>query len=314
MRIGRGGACLVAILLVSALGAQSATAAFHEIYIREIYPGSVASPESEYVELQMYSSGQELVGGHGITLHNAAGMQVGNANFKSSVPSGANQATILIGTAAAEAQFGVAVDLALPPGLVNPSGGAICWDGTPDCMSWGNFSGSLESPPGSPAGPGGIPDGQALRRSIAPGCASLLEAADDRDNSAVDFDAVFPAPRPNSVAPTEKACVPGGGGGPGGGGNKGGEDKGDAAPQTFFRRRPAKRSGDRTPTFRFSSNHSDATFQCKLDRGRYRACRSPFTRKLAFGAHTLRVRARHGGEVDPSPATYGFTILRPDPR
>ncbi len=311
MRAGRRAATVVALAMAfSAASAQSAFAVFHEVLIREVYPGSATAPESEFVELQMYSPGQHLVSGHGITVHNAAGAQVAAAKFTSNVGSGANQATIVIATTAAEAEFGLVADLTISAGM-SPTGGAVCWDGTPDCMSWGSFSGSPESPAGSPAAPAGIPDGQALRRTIAPGCASLLEATDDRDNSVADFEVVFPAPRPNSVAPTEKACGTGGGG-PGGGGNKGGGNKGDAAPQTFFRRKPAKRSGDRTPTFRFSSNRSDATFQCKLDKGRYRACRSPFTRKLGFGPHTLRVRARDGGQVDPSPATYGFTILRPD--
>jgi hypothetical protein len=293
------------------LGAQPAFAAFHEILIREVYPGYGTGADSEYVELQMFSPGQNLVNGHGITVHDAAGKQVAKSEFSSTVSSGANQATIVIATPAAEAQFGIAADFALSPaGMMDPTGGAVCWDGTPDCMSWGNFSGSTKSPAGSPAAPGGIPEGQALRRTIAPGCASLLEASDDRNNSAADFDVVFPAPRPNSVPPTEKACTSqGGGDGPGGGGSKGDQP---GPPQTTLNGKPAKRTRDRTPTFRFRASESGSAFQCKLDRKPFRACRAPFTtKKLSFGKHTFKVRARDDDGVDPSPASFSFTVLKP---
>jgi len=68
---------------------------------------------------------------------------------------------------------------------------------------------------------------------------------------------------------------------------------------------------DRTPTFRFSSSKPGASFQCKLDRGPFKACRSPLTtKKLAFGAHTLAVRAVAGGMADPSPAKLKFKIVK----
>ncbi len=295
---------------VSGFAAQAASATFHEIVVRELYPGTVASPESEYVELQMYASGQQFVAGHAVSFYNPAGGQVGSAKFGADVASGANQATILVATPAAEAEFGVAADLSMPPAVLDPSGGAVCWEAY-DCVSWGGFAGSVKPSPGAPAAPGGIPDGQALRRTIAPGCASLLEAADDHGNSAADLEAVFPAPRPNSVAPTERPCSGGGGGGGSGGQGSGGGQGSDAAPQTRLRRHPAKRTGDRTPTFRFTSSARGARFQCKVDRRRYRPCSSPFTPKpLAFGRHSFRVRSRSGsGPVDPTPATFSFRVI-----
>jgi hypothetical protein len=234
---------------------------------------------------------------------------VSTALFSSKVTSGANQATIVAATPAAEAEFGIAADVALSPaGMLKPGGGAVCWE-TLDCVSWGNFSGTPKSPTGSPAAPGGIPDGQALRRSIAAGCASLAEVSDDKDNSAADFEAVFPSPRPNSVTPTEKACEGPGGAGPGGGGSKGGEE----APQTSLRGKPGKKTRDRTPTFRFTASESSAGFQCKLDGKPFRACKSPFTtKKLPFGKHTFRVRAKsREGTLDASPALFAFTVLKP---
>src|SRR5262249_37902142 len=53
--------------------------------------------------------------------------------------------------------------------------------------------------------------GTALRRSIASGCPTLLEAGDDTNDSATDFAVTTPNPRPNSVTPTETSCSPGGG-------------------------------------------------------------------------------------------------------
>lgn len=281
-----------------------AAATFHEISIREVYPGSAAQPEVEYVELQMWSSGQNFVKGHSVISYKAGGTVADTSTFGADVPAGGNQSTILLGTPAVESVLGVQPDVAMTPGQLDPTGGAVCWDAI-DCASWGNFSGSLPSPAGSPATPGGIPDGMALRRTIAPGCATLLESSDDRNNSAADFSAVFPEPRPNSFAPTERSCAsPGDPSGYPGQGGRG-------APQTKLRRKPPHRTFDRTPTFRFTADEPDSTFQCKLDRKPFRSCRSPFTsRKLSLGPHTFKVRARdESGKLDQSPASYGFRIV-----
>jgi hypothetical protein len=275
--------------------------------IREIYPGSLAQPDAEYVELQMWSPGQNLVGGHSLKTYSASGVLVSTTTFASDVPGGANQSTILLATPAAESEFRVVPDAAMAPGQLSPSGGAACWAETIDCVSWGSFSGSLTSPAGSPATPAGIPDGMALRRTISAGCATLLEPTDDRDNSAADFSPVFPGPRPNSVAPSERACGSGGAPqGPSGPGNQGGR----GAPQTTLKRRPPHEGLDRTPTFRFVADESGSTFRCKLDSRPFKSCRSPFTSaKLSFGRHTFKVRARDAsGKLDPSPATYSFKV------
>jgi hypothetical protein len=310
VRAFRGAGLTIALALaVSAFAAQAAQATFHEMSVREVFPGTAVAPEAEYVELQMWAPGQSQLGGHTLSVYNAAGAEVGKAKFLTKVASDVNQSTIVAATPAAEAQFGITADVTLEPaGAVNPSGGAVCWESL-DCMSWGNFAGSPKSPTGAPAAPGGIPDGMALRRTIAPGCASLLEASDDSDNSAADFEAVFPSPRPNAVAPSEHACVSQGGGGPNGPGGK----NNPGAPDTSLRAKPAKRTHDRTPTFRFSSSDDSASFQCKVDGKAFRACRSPFTAKrLGFGKHTFRVRARdQSGDVDPSPAVFRFTVLGP---
>lgn len=306
---GRVRRATLALLLASsglALWAPTASATFHLMLVREVYPGSAAEPNAEYVELQMYAPGQNLVAGHVVRTYNAAGALTGVNAFGSDVPNGASQSTIVIATPAAETRFGIVADGALSPvGPGWPAGGAVCWENI-DCVSWGSFSGTLPSPAGSPATPAGIPNEMALRRTIAPNCPTLLESADDSNSSAADFAAVFPSPRPNSVAPTEHACSSPGPGSTGYPGSAAG------APQTRITRKPPRRTRDRTPTFGFASSRTRSTFLCRLDRARFRRCRSPFTsRRLPFGRHLFEVEARApGGALDPSPARYGFRVVR----
>jgi hypothetical protein len=291
-------------LLGLVLGVSSASATFHEISIREVYAGSAAHPSSEYIELQMWSAGQNFVGGHDLLAYGPAGSPKENF-LASDVSSGANQRTVLIATPEAAEQFGIVADETLSPAnQLDPAGGAVCWEEI-DCVAWGSFAGPLPSPAGAPAP--AIPDGMALRRTIAPGCATLLEPTDDRDNSAADFAVVSPGPRPNSVAPSEHPCGAAGGQAEGPHGPGGGR----GAPQTILKGRPPHRTHDRTPTFRFGSDERGSTFQCKLNGKPFRSCRSPFTtRRLALGPHTFKVRARDAsGKLDLSPASYSFRVI-----
>ena len=275
---------------VLAVGVPTASATFHLMQIREVYPGSVANPGAEYVELQMWAADQNHVAGHVLRTYGAAGGVTGSFAFPADVARGADQSTMVLATPAAEAEFGFLGDAAMtPPDRLDPAGGAVCWE-TLDCVAWGSFSGALPSPAGAPASPAGIPDGMALRRTIAPGCATLLEPFDDHDNSAADFSPVFPGPRPNSVAPSEHAC-PGAGGT--GGAGPGTGAAGHGAPATALRGKPSKRSHDRTPSFRFAADEANVSFECRLDGRPFRPCRSPFTTKaLAVGHHRFQVRAR----------------------
>jgi hypothetical protein len=313
-------ACTAA-LAGTLIAAASASATFHLMVVREIYPGSSASPEAEYVELQMYASGQNLVSGHSLDFFDAAGAQVATATFGADVPNGANQSTLVAATPAAESYFGIVADTGMPDGSLDPAGGAVCWESL-DCVSWGSFHGSAPSPTGSPADPFGIPNGMALRRTIAPGCPTLLEAVDDRNDSATDFSDVFPAPRPNSIAPSEHSCsaagpaqseypMPAAGPSPSPVRNDG-LPEAHRRPQTTIRHRPGRRTRDRTPTFRFISSQRRARFLCKLDGQPYRRCRSPFTTpELRPGRHVFRVRARApSGATDRSPAIWRFRVLR----
>ncbi len=82
-------------------------------------------------------------------------------------------------------------------------------------------------------------------------------------------------------------------------------------PQTTIGAKPAAKTSDRTPTFRFRSAAPGVTFQCKVDGTGFKPCRSPFTTKsLAPGRHTVKIRAISGGLSDPTPATWTFRVVR----
>jgi hypothetical protein len=210
-RIVRGS--LVAALALVALiaGGARAEASFHQVDMREVYTGSVTNPAADYIELQMWAGGQTLVHLGQLSVYNANGTLNHAVSPASDVSSGANNATILIGGSAFATEFpGKAADFTDAALDMSAAGGAACWptNSAPiDCVSWGSFTGTLPSPAGTPASATGITAGKAIQRSITPGCPTLLESADDTNNSATDFSEVDPAPRVNADAITEVSCA-----------------------------------------------------------------------------------------------------------
>lgn len=136
--------------------APPALATFHLVSISRVYPGSLAHPDSSFIELQMYDEGQNFVGNHAIVLLDSAGSPIGTFTFPSDLPgNGANQQTMLVGDDGVEAAFGVKPDLVDSGFNLSASGGAACWAESIDCVSWGDFEGSTPSRRGSrPTAPG----------------------------------------------------------------------------------------------------------------------------------------------------------------
>jgi Ca2+-binding RTX toxin-like protein len=67
----------------------------------------------------------------------------------------------------------------------------------------------------------------------------------------------------------------------------------------------------RPVSFVFASNEARATFRCKIDRRRYRSCRSPRVYRLGAGRHAFRVFAiDRAGNRDLTPAVSKFRIRR----
>jgi lysophospholipase L1-like esterase len=84
------------------------------------------------------------------------------------------------------------------------------------------------------------------------------------------------------------------------------------APETTITRAPKRRTRSHKATFRFPSDESGSTFECKLDRRRFRSCRSPKTyRHLESGRHVFEVRATDSaGNTDSTPARWRWKVRR----
>jgi Ca2+-binding RTX toxin-like protein len=87
------------------------------------------------------------------------------------------------------------------------------------------------------------------------------------------------------------------------------------APDTGKIAGPKKTVKGQKATFTFASEVPGALFECQVDKGRFKACKSPFrvkTSKLALGKHTLKVRAvQPAGNADPTPSTFKFKVIAP---
>lgn len=200
---------LLSVALFVLLLPLELSAAFHFMNVKEVYGGSTASPNTQYVVLQMYADGQNFVGGHLLIFFNAAGVQTVSFTLPSNVPIGTNQSTILIATADAQVAFGITADFTLPGAFITRAGGKLCFD-TIDCVAWGNYAGSSIGV-GNPFSPGGgIPSGQAIRRRLdvsLSGSPTVLEFEDDTNDSAFDFRAVAPNPINNAGQTSTGALV-----------------------------------------------------------------------------------------------------------
>jgi hypothetical protein len=102
---------------------------FHLMKVRAVYPGSDAAPNAQYVMLQVYAPGQNLVSGKQVQVYDSAGTLVTTFTFPANVPVAADQSTILIATAEAQAFFApggpLLADLVMTPVLGRPwSGGS----------------------------------------------------------------------------------------------------------------------------------------------------------------------------------------------
>jgi hypothetical protein len=267
------------IALLVLLGAPTAHASFHLMKVREVYPAGDAS----YVELQMFSAGEYLVAGHHLVAYDADGSVANDFALTSNVSlTSPSNSTILVADSGYTSAFpsGPAPD-EMDSGLdLSPSAGAVCWtDGSPpDCVSWGSFTGPLPAhvpalTAGSPASPTGVTAGKALRRSIASGCPTFLEAEDDTDSSLADFSEQAPNPRSNISPITEHSCTP---------------------PVATIDNKPKTPTNSTGASFTYHSTPAGAEFECKLDAGAFASCDVggiEYT-GLTDGGHTFQVRAK----------------------
>jgi hypothetical protein len=82
------------------------------------------------------------------------------------------------------------------------------------------------------------------------------------------------------------------------------------APDTFIGSKPPASTSETSAFFSFAANMGGVTFECSLDGVGFTPCDASITYvDLAQGAHFIQVRARSAeGTVDPSPASYAWTI------
>ena len=204
---------LSAVLATTLMGVSTSFASFssfHLVKVKEVYSGSAAAPNAQYVVLQLPALGENLVGGKQVRVFDYAGNLVATFTFPANVPNGANQATILVATAEAQAFFApggpLVADLTMTASL--PAlGGKVCFFdpaglGDIDCAAWGGYSGSATGVGIPENAPVGLRRGIAITRRLdVCGMPTILDLCDDTDNSANDFIPVTPAPRNNAGMP-----------------------------------------------------------------------------------------------------------------
>jgi cysteine-rich repeat protein len=180
-----------------------ALAIFHEIKVKEVFVGTAANPNAQYIVLQAYAGGQNAVTGHSVLRFAANGSALTTITFGTNVANGADQMTIFVATAEAAALFNLTADFTMDA-VLNPAGGKVCWEGsTPDdCFAWGGYTGSATGV-GSPYNQteGMIPGYAARRRLDICLTAAKLDSCDDTDDSVDDFITVVPHPIKNNGTP-----------------------------------------------------------------------------------------------------------------
>jgi Ca2+-binding RTX toxin-like protein len=206
-------ALTAALTAAVSVGIVASASAAPQLLIREAHRG--ATSDGDYVMLQMIADGQNILSGNYIDILNTDGQAQAEYPLPD-VANGQNQRTVLIGnTGVPGADFAQA-------GVALPTNGAVCldthmsYDGTGgfDCVAWGNFVGAIH-PLSSPALPvalpgAGLAPSQSLVRTICRGSQTLLDAADDTNDSNADFALGAPIGTNNAAPPpTEAPCTAG---------------------------------------------------------------------------------------------------------
>lgn len=115
------------------------------------------------------------------------------------------------------------------------------------------------------------------------------------------------------VATPAEPQPPNNGGGGNGGGSSGGNNGGatdTTAPTVKITKAPKAKSTSTTAKFKFKASEAGSTFQCKLDKGKFKSCRSPKTyKKLKPGKHVFKVRATDQAGNVGAAAKRKFTVL-----
>ena len=87
------------------------------------------------------------------------------------------------------------------------------------------------------------------------------------------------------------------------------------APETTITKQPKKKVKSKRrrakAKFKFTSSEAGSSFECKLDKGAFKGCSSPFVRKVKRGKQSVSVcAADSSGNVDPTPARVVWKLKR----
>ncbi|MEO7197642.1 MAG: choice-of-anchor Q domain-containing protein [Solirubrobacterales bacterium] len=149
--------------------------------------------------------------------------------------------------------------------------------------------------------------------SASPDCGGL--SADQRGTARplgprCDIGAVESPARPTSPTVDPPVTPPTVNPPGGGGGGKNGKGKDKKPPETGIIKGAPRISIRHRPTFKFASSEANSTFECKIDHGPWKRCKSPDKVKVGKGKHVFRVRATDkAGNTDPTPALDRFKVV-----
>ena len=303
--IDRGGAPRLArcsrVAVLALLAAPAAQATFHLIKVREVYPGHEQRQLRRAADVRRRPEPARPA--TSMTVYNATGTagRTPRPSPPRRAPKPQTSAPILIGdTGVAGELSAVAPDLVdsepqprrrrrgrllereRPPGRLRRLG---------QLQRRAALQTATGTGAGSPVRPRGITAGKAIRRSIAPGCPTLLEESDDTDVSSADFSEVTPRARATTpAAVTETTCA--------------------GAPNTAIDDKPALRTrtapAPNSPTKRRprpATNASSTRPPSPLPEHRPGIHRASPT-----AAHTFQVRGVNVSGPDPTPASYTWTV------
>jgi DNA-binding beta-propeller fold protein YncE len=87
-------------------------------------------------------------------------------------------------------------------------------------------------------------------------------------------------------------------------------DPDTSPPDTRITKKPKRRTTKRKAKFKFKSTEPESTFECKLDRRKFKPCDSPFSKRVKVKKHKFKVRAiDSAGNVDPTPAKRKWKVV-----
>ena len=167
----------------------------HSMVIDEVFGGVGYSPDAQFIELRMKTSGQNRVTDSDLTIFDEDGTQLISYPLTQDVTNGLTGDSVLIGTFDAEQLFDMDVDFQVSLNL--PTSGRACFGSSAssfyDCVTWGSYTGTAPQNPVND--PEGLIAGASFRRVYGN---NGIDFDDDHNDNQLDFIIDTPDPRNNN--------------------------------------------------------------------------------------------------------------------